>query len=170
MVHGGPYVPPPGHHGQPTYGPPHPPVWAPPPRAPDEADVFAATLPPASLKAGAIFALVQGLLMIPFALRLSLSDLYQSDVVVLLEIAHVALAALSLACVRMLAGRLWAGILALCVSPLCGLAAMFALVTGAFAGGFGMFVSLVTLVLAAVNLGAMSRITRARKALEAMAA
>ncbi len=70
----------------------------------------------------------------------------------------------------MLSGKIWAGILAICVSPLCGLASLFALATGAFAGGFGLFVALVALVLAAANLGAMARITHAKKTLEAMSA
>ena len=162
-MHGGPYVPP---QPQPPYGPPHPPYQ--PPRPPDEADVFVATLPTAGLKAGAIFVLLQGLLMIPFALRISLSDLYQSELVIALELGHLVLAVLSFACIRMLGGKLWAGILAICVSPLCGAASLFALFTGAFAGGFGMFVSFLSLILAAANLSAMARITRAKKTLEAM--
>ena len=170
MVHGGPYVPPPGQYGhQPPYGPPHPPFYA-PPRPPDEADVFAATLPTAGLKVGAIFVLIQGLLMIPFTLRISLSGLYQEDWMIALEIGHVLLAIASLACIRMLSGKLWAGILTICVSPLCGMASLFALATGAFAGGFGLFVSFLSLVLAGVNLGAMIRITRAKKKLEEMSA
>jgi hypothetical protein len=172
VVHGGPYVPPPGHpygHQPQAYGPPHPPIYQ-PPQPPDEADIFAASLPTAGLKVGTIFVLLQGLLMIPYALRISLSDLYQTDLVMALEVGHVLLAVLCFACVKMLSGKLWAGILAICISPLCGLASIFALATGAFAGGFGMFVSLITLVLAAANLGAMSRMTRAKKTLEAMSA
>jgi hypothetical protein len=84
-------------------------------------------------------------------------------------VVHLVLAALSLASVRMLAGKLWAAILAICVSPLCGLVSLAGLATGALAGLFGMFLALVTLILAAVNIGPVRRIARAKETLAKLA-
>jgi hypothetical protein len=165
-------------------GGPFPPPYAPPPWQPrpaDEADIFAASLPPVILKAAGICALVQGLLMLPFALRLALAisgeteeaatiDYYVGrGTVGIIIVVHIAVAIASVASMRMMSGRLWASILAIVVSPLCGLASLVGLLTGALAGLFGIFLAVVTLILAAVNIGNVRRIAHARETLERMA-
>ena len=143
--------------------------------------MFVATLPPTVLKAAAICALLQGLLMLPFALRLGLAISGDTEEAARLDywvgrgtvgvivVLHVVLAVANLASIRMLSGRLWASIVVMVTSPLCGLVSLIGLATGALAGLFGMLLAVVTFIFAAITIGSVRRIGKAKETLEKLA-
>ncbi len=132
---------------------------------PEGPDLYLETLPPPLLKAAVGVLGLMGAMMLLFALRLWLA-LRATPMATVLELVHLVSGVLSwVVAWGIYGGRAWLVWVGLLLSPIVGVASLFALLTGSIGGLLTGGLALANLVLLLLNVSHVQRIGRARAAM-----